>query len=489
MVSFRTFGRFSRTIPGIFLFVAALLLGGGKTTYGLTVLVSDDFNDNSLNPALWTVGNWTSTVPARSINNNVVEQNQRIEITHAAKLITVGDFAPGAQPEAGLQITGRVTFATNFEAFRILTRSDGITPNPSDFGSVQTGVEFAFDNANNMTINGIGGAVITGLTNNGNVPKATGETYDFFVRDDGTNLTFTMTQVGGSKQRTVTAASVFAPAVNKIVMHNRENSDGNHTLFLDDVTIASPSSLATTTPGFEVKLHDNFNDNSLDASKWNVNLVTNTQSPAGTTTFSESSGRANLQNRAYLSTVEQFDPLALGGLEVAGQVSLTTASSRGVIVVRSDATPNTGFFGMPRNGIAFTLNGDGAGLLQAHQYVNGVETNLGSLAVSIITGELYDFLLTDDGTNLVFTITQVGGDTTTGTLAVTSGIDFAQDFVLFTTREFSQSANRSAFFDNIFISAPAAAIPEPASLSLLAMASMSVLATRRRRQCAMGAKG
>jgi hypothetical protein len=435
----------------------------------VTSLLSDNFNDNSLNGALWTTN---TALPQGSAS--VVETNQRIELNNRGYLNTVSSFAPGAQAEDGLRITGTWTFNRSDDFLQILTRSNGVVDPGNCCGETQSGIEFFVGGSGvggTMNIQGKGGAAITGGNNFGNLNPSAGETYNFEIRDNGTNLTFTLNQVGGSKQRTVTAASVFAPGTNLVTFHNREFNNGVfETAFLDNVAITSPTSLAPA-PGVPILLQDNFNDNLLDAAKWTTRL---TSAGGGTPTVTETNGRIEIGSRGYLVTQQDFDPVAVGGLRVAGRWTFGNDDFL-QILTRSDGQP-AGQFGETLNGIEFFAFDTGDSFSIARK-VNGVSTTLASGSLSIQAGEVFDFEILDNGTNLIFTLTQVGGDGTVGQLIASDTTDFALDRVVFHNRESGRVAN----LDDVFISSQTAVVPEPGTLSLLALAGVAGLLRRRAR--------
>ncbi len=306
-----------------------------------TPLLQDNFNDNSLDLSKWAAV--TAGIPQtpKSVN----EQNMQIELEGRAHLNTVAQFEPTTQPGQGLRITGQWTFVSNDDLLQILTRSDG-TPSGS-YGETQNGIEFqvaASGSGNNMTIASRGGAMITGLSNSGALNALAGETYDFEIRDTGTNLYFTMDQVGGSKKRTVVASSLSNLGTDLITFHNRESGRRSN---LDNVVIDSPSFLGpTNSQQYPILLQDNFDDNSLDASKWNTVTTGIPNSPS----VSESNSRLQLNSRGYLVSANEFDP-ANGGLRLQGRWTFGSDDFM-QILTRSDGTP-AGSYGETQNGIEF----------------------------------------------------------------------------------------------------------------------------------------
>ena len=201
-----------------------LTIGGG----GASVLLQDNFNDNSIDPAKWNVV--LSGIPD---GPSVTETGGEIRLTSRGHLNTVQQFDPAL---GGLKITGTWEFGSD-DFIQVLTRSDG-TPG-GGYGETNNGIEvYAHTGSNQLQIRGKGGATVTGAVNgvfSGNVGNGT--TYYFEFTDDGTNLSATLTEVGNpAKTATATATSTSVMGSNLVVFHNRENG---RTSFLDDVLIMS----------------------------------------------------------------------------------------------------------------------------------------------------------------------------------------------------------------------------------------------------------
>ncbi len=442
--------------------VAALSLGAmAVPSHGVTTLVSDNFNDNAIDGTKWTVV--TAGIPQAGAA--VVEQNQQIELTGRGHFNTLNQFDPAAQPEQGLRIRGQWTFVSNDDLMQVLTRTSG-TPG-GGFGETLDGIEFqvaASGSGNNMTIVNRGGTTVTGLSGNGALGAVAGETYNFEIRDTGANLYFTMSQVGGSKQRTVVASSTTNTASDFISFHNRESGRRSN---IDNVVIDSPSFLGPATQGNGIiVLQDNFDDNALDASKWKV--VTAGVPGGGSVT--ETNSRIQLVGRAHLVTQNEFNPAVGGALRVEGRWTFGNDDFM-QILTRSDGLPSGGF-GETFNGIEFFAF-DGSDTMSITRKINGAGVGLGSTAVSIAAGDVFDFLIEDDGTNLLFKLTQVGGDGTTATITGLSNQVYAQNFVAFHNRE----SGRTAFLDDVVISR---VIPEPAT-AMMGLFGLAGLALRRRK--------
>lgn len=426
----------------------------------VTTMLTDNFNDNSIDGSKWNVV--TSGIPQAGAA--VVEQNQQIELTGRGHLNTVAQFDPLTQPEQGVRITGQWTFVSNDDLMQVLTRTAG-TPS-GGFGETINGLEFqvaASGSGNNMTVTNRGGITLTGLSNNGALNAAAGETYNFTILDTGANVYFTMSQVGGTKQRTVVATTTTNMPADLISFHNRESGRRSN---IDNIVIDSPSFLGPTN-GAAIYLKDNFDDNSLDASKWKVVTA---GVPNGGGSVTETNSRIQLNGRAHLVTQNQFLPTDFG-LRIEGRYTFGSDDFLQVLT-RSDGTPG-GSFGETLNGIEFAVI-DASNTMSISRKINGASVSLGSLSLDVTTGEVFNFLITDDGNRLTFALTQLGGDGTTAQLSAVSNQVYLQNFVVFHNRE----NGRTSFLDDVVISQMF--IPEPATATL-GLLSVAGLMLRRRR--------
>ena len=432
----------NRSLGHMVAVILALTLATAGPSWATTILVADDFNDNGLDGAKWTVV--TAGIPQDP--KGVNEINQQIELEGRAHLNTVAQLNPATAPEDGLRITGQWTFVSGDDMLQILTRSDG-TPG-GGYGETNNGVEFrvlGWNDGSAMTIGGRGGAGVSGVANAGNLNVAAGETYNFEVLDDGLNLTFSMQQVGGTKQRTVTAASSSAMGSNLVTFHNRESGRRSN---LDNVVIESPDPTPLVVPG--ALLVDDFNDNSIDPVKWNVVTAGIPQNPKSAT---ETNYQMQLEGRAHLNTVQEFDPTALSGdgIRIRGEWTFVSNDDMLQILTRSDGTPG-GSYGETNNGVEFRVQAAGVGDTMTIGSRGGASVsdvfNNGSLGAA--AGETYDFEILDNGQTLAFSMQQVGG-TKQRTIYASSSSAMATNLISFHDRE----GGRRSDLDNVVIDSPA----------------------------------
>jgi hypothetical protein len=231
------------------IFLAAALALGAVTAAPAAILLSDDFNDNSLDGTKWTT-NTTLSDPYGT--PSVVEQNQRLEIHARGYLNTLNNYDPSALGGLKLQITGTWTFLNvgPGDLPAVITRSDG-TPTPYFVGSgeVTNGITFRIQiydpGVDGINIYGNGAATVTNfslISNTLNLVQ--GDSVNFTVVDDGTNLSFNVAEVGDpSSAASATAICASLLATNKVSFYNRE-SDGN-TVALDNALIQAVPETST----------------------------------------------------------------------------------------------------------------------------------------------------------------------------------------------------------------------------------------------------
>ena len=190
-----------------------------------------------------------------------------------------------------------------------------------------------------------------------------------------------------------------------------------------------------------ILLQDDFNDNSIDASKWDVVLA----GAPGNPNVTETGERINLASRGHLNTHQQFDP-AGGGLKITGTWTMGVDDMLQVLT-RSDGVPNGASSGETTNGLEmYMFTGQGLSIrTRGAASIAGGGTVL--LPEGTAAGKVFNFEFTDDGTNLSATLTEVGNETNTATTTATSSFAGA-NLVTFHNRE---AGGRVAYLDDVLI--------------------------------------
>jgi hypothetical protein len=424
---------------------------------GATVVVQDDFNDNSLDTSTWEVA-----IPSGHPTANATEQNQRMEIYSRAHLRTVDQWDP--LWHGGLHITGEWTFdpANSYAMMQILTRSEG-TPT-SGYGETSQGIEFfAQSNDNAMKIQSRGGAPVSGAS--ATVDMNLGETFAFDIVDTGYDLSFTMSEIGGDgTTATLHGTSDYTYATNKVVFHNRE---GTRTDYLDNVQVETLDYYPATQPppGWHTLVADDFNDNRFDTSKWEVLAPPNYSGATAT----EQNHRLELFSRAHLRTIDEIDPTD-HPLRIAGLWQVESGGDFLQILTRSNGEPGGGS-GETETGIEFF-----ASAVSDNMRIRGRGLSVSDedfVDVSIGGGDLFFFEIYDYGDELSFLLSEIGGDGTTAMVTASATQAMLDNHVVFHNRE----GSHTAFLDSVTIST----IPEPSSVVLILLGLAGLLLRRRRR--------
>lgn len=221
-----------------------LSLPPAYSTAGLVELLHDNFDDASLNPAKWTTNTAIPRGPAR-----VEQVNNRIEFDNRGHLVTQAQYEPAAY--GGLLISGRWTFLSppdpNHDILAVLTRSDGVPT--GTFSETANGIEFQANQAGELRIV----ERVAGVPNqiaSAPISIDPGDTFWFSIFDDGTQVSFSLTELNGTGSHAqVSALTSLSFADNHVAFHNREGTEGFHTAYLDEVSIEAAHQVPEPTTG------------------------------------------------------------------------------------------------------------------------------------------------------------------------------------------------------------------------------------------------
>jgi len=235
------------------------------------------------------------------------------------------------------------------------------------------------------------------------------------------------------------------------------------------IACLAASLLLAATVQAGVLVQDDFNDNSLDPTTWWVNLSGIPQNPKS---LNETNGRIELQGRAHLNTVEQFDPANYPlGMVITGTWQFADDDDMLQILTRSDGQP-AGSYGETNRGVefylyqpdtnSFTIRGrGGASVANVVRNVN----------LSISPNDTFAFRIFDDGTNLSFDLRELNDPNSWATATATCTTNMPLDYIVFHNRESGRRSN----LDNVLI----VDIPEPGSLALLGLGLLGLCRRRR----------
>ena len=228
--------------------------------------------------------------------------------------------------------------------------------------------------------------------------------------------------------------------------------------------------LGTPQASASILLQDDFNDNSLDPTKW----TTNANIARGPASVTETNQHLEIVNRGHLITTQQFDPFVVGPLAISGTwVFPKTGLPDGdfmQILTRSDGIPDNSNFGETKNGILFMANANGNGNLQIVSMVNSVGNLLATMPFHFVANQPYAFTILDNGINLSLTLSELFGTHSSSTLTATSSNVYAQNHVVFHNREANNgNGHELAILDNVVIESLTPPVPEPSSTSARVM--------------------
>lgn len=131
--------------------------------------------------------------------------------------------------------------------------------------------------------------------------------------------------------------------------------------FTDNAEIAlgtDPNDLENSPTPAGLTIFDDFEDGAIDFAIWNTITRTVSQNDDATITggtITEADGSLEFGSRGYLYTQNQFDPEAVGGLEITGEFTFLTGEDVFTVITRGKPTPAVRY-GEAESGVQFQIS-------------------------------------------------------------------------------------------------------------------------------------
>jgi hypothetical protein len=243
--------------------------------------------------------------------------------------------------------------------------------------------------------------------------------------------------------------------------------------------VVAPIIFTFASVGRAAVIFDDFNDNTLDGTRFRVAL------PFADSTVAEQNQRLEFTNRGYLITREEFRPSQAAPVAVSGRVTFLNTQGGGEfelfqIATRTSGVP--GFLGEPTDGLWFGIVVDRIARDNVSIRTSVFVPTIGDFGTLDLTdGDSVDFHLTDDGTNFSFSVVEVGDAGSRASISGASSAPVAATSVVALYNRESMGSQRlfRSAVDDLSISI----VPEP---SWLIPAGTLTLLTRtkpRRNAC------
>lgn len=209
-----------------------LLLAGGSLTAGELVIISDDFNDDSLDSNRWR----TMTSDPQQSGADVREIGGQIELTNRGYLVSAAAIDLEPQPATAVRVRGIWTFTNaswpGHDFLTVVTRTDA---DPYTYsGEVRNGVGFMINGDDFIRLQSMVDGVITNLVPDVPLLVDDGDSFFFELFDNGQQVTFNVLELGG-QGASAQAAAPYGQAfsTNSVAFYNREYGTG----YLDNVLV------------------------------------------------------------------------------------------------------------------------------------------------------------------------------------------------------------------------------------------------------------
>lgn len=211
-------------------------------------------------------------------------------------------------------------------------------------------------------------------------------------------------------------------------------------------------------------VYDDFSGPTINPALWTTVL------PTGSSSLTFDTGRLRFQSRAYLNSLDDFDPFDQP-VSVAGRWEFGAPNDFLQVATRSQGQPQ-GSYSENNNGVELLVRPH-ASEVTIQQWVNGAFTELATFPISIQAGDIFDFQIVDDGATFSFTLSEVGGEGVVAGGNANTTLNTGYSKVTVHNRE---TAPMYGFLDEITIQT----IPTPAPIAPIATLGALGIVRRRR---------
>jgi len=199
--------------------VASTLILSSLTLHATAAILSDDFNDDTIDASIWQASTPFSDSSISESGGNAVFVNR-------------GRILSNASLPTAIEVFGRFSFTGNIhDQFSIATRTNGVTTN--QYAEFDLGISFRFQiqndlgsTTNNVVIARLSHPDVTPIIAQGTYNLALNTPYDFRIVDDGTNVSL---YINDLNTPFLTASDSTSPG-DRLGILNREGSGGGSSL-------------------------------------------------------------------------------------------------------------------------------------------------------------------------------------------------------------------------------------------------------------------
>lgn len=190
-----------------------------------------------------------------------------------------------------------------------------------------------------------------------------------------------------------------------------------------------------------------------DSTKWVV-VEGNDSGTDGDTAYVED-GELVLVNREVVRSATEFDPSTANPIHVSGRFSYQNEDDILTVATRSNATPDSNFFGYASESLNFDINdsnGANTGQINIFTRSGSANTDLsatGDALLDLNVGAEYDFDVFDDGTNVRFIVSEVGNPQNRAEITSTSAFNPGSNYVTVHNREDTTDEAGTSFVSRV----------------------------------------